>query len=208
VQLRIARFLASTRVEGPGERACVWVQGCPIRCAGCAVPWTWPEDGGDAVSVEDLARRILDGPPVEGVTFAGGEPFAQAGPLAQVAALLRAEGLSVLTYSGYTIESLRRGARADWDALLDATDLLVDGPFLAGRTGGAAGLAGSSNQRLHFLTPRYAHLRDELQSDPQRIEVRLGADGEILVNGVVSPDALEAMLDGLACVEPPSRGGR
>jgi hypothetical protein len=82
------------------------------------------------------------------------------------------------------------------------------GPFRAARTGGAAGLAGSSNQRLHFLTPRYAHLRDELQTDSQRIEVRLGADGEILVNGVVSPDALEAMLDGLACVEPPSRGNR
>jgi anaerobic ribonucleoside-triphosphate reductase activating protein len=172
------------------------------------VPWTWPEDGGEAVSVDDLARRILDGPAVEGVTFAGGEPFAQAEPLARLAALLRAEGLSVLTYSGYTLETLRRGARADWNALLAATDLLVDGPFLAARTGGAAGLAGSSNQRLHFLTPRYAHLRDELQADPQRIEVRLGADGEILVNGVVSPDALEAMLDGLACVEPSSRGSR
>jgi anaerobic ribonucleoside-triphosphate reductase activating protein len=208
VQLRIARFLASTRVEGPGERACLWVQGCPIRCAGCAVPWTWPEDGGEAVSVDDLARRILDGPPVEGVTFAGGEPFAQAGALAQLAALLRPRGLSVLTYSGYTLETLRRGARADWNALLAATDLLVDGPFLAARTGGAAGLAGSSNQRLHFLTPRYAHLRDELRSDPRRIEVRLGTDGEILVNGVVAPDALEAMLDGLACVEPPSHGSR
>jgi anaerobic ribonucleoside-triphosphate reductase activating protein len=84
----------------------------------------------------------------------------------------------------------------------------VDGPFLAACTGGAAGLAGSSNQRLHFLTPRYAHLRDELQADLRPIEVRLGADGEILVNGVVSPGALEAMLDGLACVEPPSRASR
>ena len=207
MRLRIGRFLAQTRVEGPGERACLWVQGCPIRCAGCAVPWTWPEEGGELVEVADLARRILDGPPVEGVTFAGGEPFAQAAGLAELAATLRAAGLSVVTYSGYTVEKLRRARRADWDALLAATDLLIDGPFVAGRVEGAAGLAGSANQRLHFLTPRYAHLRDELQRDPQRIEVRLGADGGLVVNGVVSPEAMEALLDRLARTESPSALG-
>jgi anaerobic ribonucleoside-triphosphate reductase activating protein len=135
--------------------------------AGCTT--SPPKDGGEAVSVEDLARRILDGPRVEGVTFSGGEP-------------------------------VRTGTRCStrrtswWTALFSRP--------------APAGLAGSSNQRLHFLTPRYAHLRVELQADPRPIAVRLGADGEILVNGVVSPGALEAMLDGLACVEPPSRASR
>ena len=56
-RLRIHRFVPFTRAEGPGERACLWVQGCPIRCAGCAVPWTWDADAGewmDAGTIEAL----------------------------------------------------------------------------------------------------------------------------------------------------------
>jgi anaerobic ribonucleoside-triphosphate reductase activating protein len=30
MKLRIHRFISNTSVEGPGERACIWVQGCPI----------------------------------------------------------------------------------------------------------------------------------------------------------------------------------
>lgn len=73
--LRVHRFLPFTRAEGPGNRACVWVQGCPIRCPGCFNPGTWPTGGGEEVAVEDLADRILDVKDIEGVTFLGGEPF-------------------------------------------------------------------------------------------------------------------------------------
>lgn len=71
-ELRLAQFLPQTRVEGPGLRAAIWVQGCPIHCPGCAVPEYWDFHGGTSIRVEDLANKILSIPNLEGVTFAGG----------------------------------------------------------------------------------------------------------------------------------------
>ena len=38
--LRLHRFIPRTEVEGPGARACVWVQGCHLACPGCFNPET------------------------------------------------------------------------------------------------------------------------------------------------------------------------
>ncbi len=193
-RLRIHRFVPFTRAEGPGERACLWVQGCPIRCAGCAVPWTWDPDGGEWMDVGALAERILDGPSVEGVTFLGGEPFAQAAALAELGGILRDAGLSVLTFSGYTLERIRRANRADWDALLDVTDLLIDGPYVRERLDLSRPGVGSGNQRYHFLTERYRHLQPALTSLPQRLEVRVHPDGRLEVNGMITDAGLAQLL--------------
>lgn len=194
MRLRIHRFVPFTRAEGPGERACLWVQGCPIRCAGCAVPWTWEADAGEWMEVDALAATILAGRPVEGVTFLGGEPFQQAAALAELAAILRRAGLGVMTFSGYTVEHIRRAKRADWDALLAVTDLLIDGPFVRGRLDLSRPWVGSSNQRYHFLTDRYRHLEPELTTIPQRLEVRLHPDGRLEINGMITDAGLAELL--------------
>lgn len=193
-RLRIHRFVPFTRAEGPGERACLWVQGCPIRCAGCAVPWTWDADAGEWMDVDVLAERILGGPPVEGVTFLGGEPFEQAAALAELGRILREHGLSVLTFSGYTVEKIRRARRADWDALLGVTDLLIDGPYVRARLDLSRPWVGSSNQRYHFLTDRYRHLEPELTRLPQRLEVRVHPDGRLEINGMITDADLASLL--------------
>ncbi|GAC1464570.1 MAG: 4Fe-4S single cluster domain-containing protein [Chloroflexota bacterium] len=193
--LRLHRFLPHTVAEGPGERACLWVQGCPIHCAGCAVPWTWPEDGGRDVEVEDLARRILDGPRVEGVTFLGGEPFAQAEALAELGRRVRAEGMSVMTFTGFVLERIKRSPRRGWLDLLHTTDLLVDGPFRRSETDLTRPWVGSSNQRYHFLTDRYRSLEPRMRDLPNRLEIRVRPDGHVLVNGIARTDALNDLLD-------------
>ncbi len=204
-RLRIHRFVPFTRAEGPGERACLWVQGCPIRCAGCAVPWTWDPAAGQWVDVRALAEQVLAGPPVEGVTFLGGEPFEQAAALAELGGVLRGAGLSVLTFSGYTLERIRRANRADWAALLEVTDLLIDGPYVRERLDLSRPWAGSSNQRYHFLTERYRHLEPELTSIPQRLEVRVHPDGRLEINGMITDAGLAQLLgpaSPLAPMEP------
>ncbi len=184
MDLRLHRYLPVTHVDGPGARAGVWVQGCPIRCAGCAVPCTWPPDGGSLTSVEELAAQILRGPEVEGVSLLGGEPFAQAPALAELAKAVRGAHLSVVVFTGYEIEFIRRCRRAGWRELLALTDLLIDGPYVAELEDYSRPWVGSSNKRYHFLTDRYRDLEGRLSEIPNRVEVRISPDGRILMNGM------------------------
>lgn len=196
MNLRLHRYLPVTRVDGPGARAGVWVQGCPIRCPGCAVPCTWPRSGGTLTTVEDLRARILSGPEVEGVSLLGGEPFAQAPALAELSGTLRAAGLSVVVFTGYEIEQIRASRRAGWQELLSLTDLLIDGPYDAGREDYSRPWVGSSNKRYHFLTGRYRDLEPRLAEIPNRVEVRIAPDGGILMNGMGPFDEIEQQLLG------------
>lgn len=142
------------------------------------------------VEVSDLLDRITSAGGIEGVTFLGGEPFDQAPALAALAQSVQDAHLSVMTFTGYEFEVLRREQRPAWDDLLAATDLLVDGPFVRLLPDRHRPWVGSTNQQFRFLSPRYRHLADELGSIPDRLEVRLRPDGTVLINGMASPRVL------------------
>ncbi|RKF25617.1 radical SAM protein [Micromonospora globbae] len=204
----VARFLAATRAEGPGERTAIWVQGCDIRCPGCFNPHLWSFRGGERVAPAELARRVLDAG-TEGLTLLGGEPFDQAAPLAAVAAAVRAAGRSVMTFSGYTHAQLRRAADAGRDdvaALLDQTDLLVAGPFRRDLIDTARPWVGSTNQEFVLLDDRFPHLLDAVSRTPDRIEVTVDAAGGVAVNGWAGADALDALLASVGRPEPRGPG--
>ncbi|MGD6818477.1 4Fe-4S single cluster domain-containing protein [Metabacillus sp. 113a] len=195
--LNLHRFLPLTEAEGPGKRACLWVQGCPIRCEGCGVPWTWSKDGGKETSVDEMYEEIMKSYQVngiEGVTFLGGEPFEQAAPLAELAKKLKRAGLSIMCFSGYPFETLKAANRKDWDDLISETDLLIDGPFVKSKLDLSRPWVGSSNQHYRFLTNRYSHLEYELHTLPNRLEIRLGQDGRIMVNGMAAPDTIKDLF--------------
>lgn len=191
-QLRVHRFLARTSAEGPGVRACIWVQGCSIGCPGCAVPNTWKHAGGEVVDVDDLVTSIGREKDLEGVTFVGGEPFEQPRALAEIGKKVRARGLSVVTFSGMYLEDIQERHDPDCDALLGVTDLLIDGPFIRELPDTTRPWVGSTNQRFHFLTDRYAHLVDCLGAIPNRIEIHVAVNGVVRVNGMAPPSVLEA----------------
>jgi len=199
MKLRLHRFVQMTQAEGPGIRACLWVQGCPIRCPGCMQPQTWPETGGESVEVSDLASRILSGPEIEGVTFLGGEPFAQASALAELALILQGHGLSIITFTGYTLEELQSAGREDWERLIAVTDLLIDGPYRENLQDFSRPWTGSSNQRYHFLTDRYRNLEDKLHTIENRLEIEVAPTGEILINGMGPTDTLKALKKSMEC---------
>lgn len=193
--LTLNNFMLSTKVEGPGSRACLWVQGCPIHCPDCAVPWMWDIKSGKKISITEIANKILQTPNIEGVTFSGGEPFIQAKELFNLGKILKSESdLSILTYTGYYLNHIVKSKVPDWDDLLSITDILIDGPYLKDLKSDAA-LIGSSNQNIHFLTPKYQHLKNELLNEPKKIEFHIHSDSSIDVNGNIKYDDLKDILE-------------
>ena len=143
------------------------------------------------MEVEELAALIFKAKNIEGVTFLGGEPFEQADALAALGEQVKNAGLSVMTFTGYVYEDIIESRRQGWSELLDATDLLVDGPYIKELTDTSRPWIGSSNQRYRFLSPRYSHLRDELQEIPNRLEVKITSQGKVLVNGLATKKLLD-----------------
>lgn len=179
--LRLAQVVRSTEAEGPGRRFAVWFQGCPLRCPGCCNPEFLPFEGGESRTVADLSTEMLtarDEAGVEGITLLGGEPFAHAAGAAALAAAARVLGLSVMVFSGHTLDQLRR--RPDAADLLARTDILVDGPYLRDQPDTERRWIGSRNQGVHFLTDRYRF--DDQWRKRNTLEIRVRG-GEVTVNG-------------------------
>jgi anaerobic ribonucleoside-triphosphate reductase activating protein len=182
--LRVHDFLPFSRANGPGGRAVIWVQGCTLGCPGCFNPETHPAEGGELVSITDLFDRIVAlGDAIEGVTVSGGEPLQQRQPLLALLRRVRREtSLSILVFTGYTWEEIRR--MPDAEALLACVDVLIAGRYDASRLFAAESsqfLRSSTNQTVHTLTDRYT-LAD-LQAVPPA-EVIITAEGEVLASGI------------------------
>lgn len=202
--LRWARFLPATEAEGPGLRAALWVQGCRVHCPDCFNPQMWATRGGTLADPAEIGAQWLASARAAGatgLTLLGGEPFEQAAALAPIAQTFRAAGLSVMTFSGHGLTDLTRWAerRDDIAALLEATDLLCDGPYLRDRPDTRRPWIGSTNQGIRALSPRYADQVRRIDEDgrPDTIEVRIGADGLVSVNGWASDTALSALFHDL-----------
>lgn len=146
--MRIASIVQDSIVDGPGLRFTVFTQGCPHHCPGCHNPATHDPSGGRETDPGELAENMLQNPLLRGLTLSGGEPFQQAADCAALARRAKARGLDVWTYTGYTWEQLTGAGNPAWQALLEVTDVLVDGPFVLEKKSYAALFRGSSNQRL------------------------------------------------------------
>jgi anaerobic ribonucleoside-triphosphate reductase activating protein len=193
VKLRVYHVVEATEAEGPGRRACVWVQGCSLHCAQCFNAHLWTFAGGKEVDADALGHYIARLPDIEGVTFLGGEPFDQAEGATAVARAVRDGGRSVMTFTGYRYEELLASRLPGARELLAATDLLVDGRYVAALPDYRRPWVGSANQRFRFLTARYEALADELEAIHDRVEVRLRRDGTAWINGQ-APTAVLARL--------------
>ena len=194
MRLRLAAIKPCAPNEGPGKRFVIWVQGCGIRCKGCYNSEMWDKRGGESKSVRGLFKLIKlenEEKRIEGATFLGGEPFGQARALLRLARKIQNIGLSVLTFTGYLYEDLAAGKRGrHGKKLLKYTDILIDGPFIEEEKDYLRPYAGSRNQRYFFLSERYLHLKEEIFSAKNRLEITIGADGEISLTGMGDAETL------------------
>jgi len=117
-------YETSSRYDGPGLRAVLFVSGCLLRCTYCHNPDTWHLKDGTRISAQQVidrltgfasALRSLDG----GLTISGGEPLVQVAFTRRILAAAKSMGLhTAIETSGFL------GARAD-DAYLANLDLIL-----------------------------------------------------------------------------------
>jgi len=112
--------------DGPGLRAVVFLQGCPLRCRYCHNPDTWDPAGGRETSVAEVLDRVRRLRPyfgtAGGVTLSGGEPLLQAAFVAELLQACHAEGIGTALDTGGGVpwsEAVRRALDAAGLVLLD-----------------------------------------------------------------------------------------
>lgn len=149
-KIRLAAILPESLVNGIGIRRVLFSQGCPHNCKGCFSPHTHSYTDGALIDMDEIINDIKANPMLRGVTFSGGEPWEQADKFAYIAKTVKALGLNVWCYTGYTFEYIleNQHRREGWKELLSYIDVLVDGKFQEDKTDSMLKFRGSSNQRI------------------------------------------------------------
>jgi anaerobic ribonucleoside-triphosphate reductase activating protein len=180
--LNIMGYVDQSEVNGPGCRAVVWVQGCNRECSGCFNPDSWAFEINELVAIDTLAESILKNPHNTGVTFSGGEPFWQAPALIILAKKLKAAGLNIMSFTGFTLQQLQSdSAPPGAKELLAELDILIDGLFVKSLAiNSPDSPVSSSNQKVNILNPEFA---DKITWASDQIEVHILKDGNRIVTG-------------------------
>lgn len=147
-KLRVLDIIPGTSVDGPGLRTTIYFAGCGHHCEGCHNPQSWDPDGGRLMSAEEILDIIEDNG--FNVTFSGGDPLFQVERLIPLALEIRRRGYNIWLYTGYTFEQVAASERLR--PILDAVDVVVDGPFMLPLRDIHLRFRGSSNQRI-LLSP-------------------------------------------------------
>jgi len=185
-EINFDRIISPTYVDGPGRRAAIFLQGCPIHCPGCQNRHLWDPDAGNTATVEQIANVLLaTGLPV---TISGGEPFYQVGgalggALADLVSRLKAAGRHVVIYTGYMLEDLLDAADVVPGIVetLEAADVLIDGPYIADLDHDGMQWRGGSNQRvIDLAATRAIDWRDVITLDWDTPQIIVTEDGDLL----------------------------
>jgi pyruvate formate lyase activating enzyme len=117
-------YETSSRYDGPGLRAVLFLSGCLLRCTYCHNPDTWHLKDGTYVSAQHVISRLASFAPAlqsldGGLTISGGEPMVQLDFTRRILAAAREMGLhTAIETSGFL------GDRAD-DRFLSEVDLVL-----------------------------------------------------------------------------------
>ena len=117
-------YETSSRYDGPGLRAVLFVSGCLLRCSYCHNPDTWHLKDGSYMSIQQVLGRLGEFAPSlvslgGGLTISGGEPMVQLAFTRRIFQGAKAMGLhTAIQTSGFL------GDRAD-EPYLSAIDLVL-----------------------------------------------------------------------------------
>lgn len=185
-QINVAAEVPRSVANGPGVRYVVWVQGCSFRCKGCFNEELQPFIEKNLVKVEDIAEKIISTDGIEGVTYSGGEPMMQAESLYYLSRILKDHGLSVLCYSGFTFEELKKMDSEYVRKLIECLDVLIDGPYKEEEKANLP-WRGSSNQKVYFITDCYKNYEVFINENVSEVELITSNKG-LTMTGILNKE--------------------
>lgn len=175
-----------SRVNGPGLRSVIWVQGCSMRCPGCFNSQTHDHKPCKLLDPEELAIKLSNIPDTVGITISGGEPFEQSHACSVLAQTAQKHGKSVMIFTGFPFKQLERATEDSVIRLLNATDLIVAGPYVQELKCHSKFWRASSNQTVHFLN----HNKNQHNYQDSPV-IEISTDGNILsYTGFPEPEDL------------------
>ncbi len=142
------------------------------------------------ISPQELTEKILSDSETEGITVLGGEPFEQAEPLSELIEKVSDAGRSVIVFTGNNFDELSRSDDRYIQRIIELSDVIVDGEYIAEQRDFSRKMVGSRNQRFFFLTDRYTY--DDFP--PNTIEARVMPDGKVAFNGMGDFDRLREKM--------------
>lgn len=169
----IARILSPVHSLGPGDRVCLWTQGCNKRCKGCISPELQPFSGNEID--EDILAKILIQVARKnnctGITISGGDPLEQSQALLKLLTLLRNEFDDILVYTGFELQDIQDGlVGIEAKKCLNYLDVLIDGKYIDELNYKDCVLRGSSNQNIHFINKGLAPIYAEYMKQGRILE--------------------------------------
>ena len=143
--------------NAPGISVSVYLQGCPHHCPGCHNPETWDYEGGkefEGNTIERIEQYLTANGIHRDLCIMGGEPLC---PDNQFLTLLicntikdKLPDTKIYIWTGYTLEELNKDSNTRISQILEKTDAIIDGPYIAAERDITLPMRGSRNQRILY----------------------------------------------------------
>ncbi len=186
--MRVGRILSPVHSLGPGERICLWTQGCKKNCIGCISPELQGFNGVDIseMNIYKIICQVSDLNNCTGLTVSGGDPFEQSDCLLKLLKLVRTRFDDILVYTGFTINEIHNGCAGDSGIqCLDFIDVLIDGRYIKDLNKPDCVLRGSENQIIHFLDSTKVRLYEEYMKKGRILETFIH-NQETIITGILN----------------------
>lgn len=184
----VGQLLSPVHSLGPGNRVCLWVQGCSKDCPGCISP-EFQKFQGNQVSEDALARLLVHTARkgnCTGLTISGGDPFEQATALLRLLQLVKDEFEDILVYTGFELQEITRGCSGKAGiACLKLIDVLIDGVYIKELNRPDCVLRGSSNQSIYYLNPDLESVYTEYMKLGRILETFSHGD-QVIITGIMN----------------------
>lgn len=155
--MRYAGIIPNDLSAAPGVCVTFFTQGCPHHCPGCHNPETWDYEGGkefEGNTIERIEQYLTANGIHRDLCIMGGEPLC---PDNQFLTLLicntikdKLPDTKIYIWTGYTLEELNKDSNTRISQILEKTDVIIDGPYIAAERDITLPMRGSRNQRILY----------------------------------------------------------